>query len=502
MSIPESLTAKDLLDYLWCIISGFLDRKVKITSYASDGSTVERATQRLLEEKATSNVSIVIKHPHDGPGASDFVIKIPFYGDQPIATIQDPKHLLKTFRNNLYSGARMLTFPTDIATYSQVRRISVAADSPIYIRDVEKADRQDDNAATRLFSGATLEWLVKNHPEDLGLMMYLFICGELIDAYQNRFVTIVERAKMVLRAHFFIELWEKFLATAGYPKSRHYVSPQCADIARILIQGFFQVLIIYRDFSGPIRPLLLWLLATEVIEHVFGLSRQIVKDFTMLDFHHMIPKLFIRLRQAALSSKFTDGKATASGYSHTYTDTRGINIQALSTYPTNSDLDDAAKCAYGEAESLFSILGVTASDLFLPPVATRLPGIQSWFKDEVNAIFIDASDDNSDDGDQSDSDGELDPSSVRNHQEAMDRLEDADDNLSPRAARSLMDHRYASIALSIDNYQKMYVSQHALCKSLTNISDLYKIDCCCRSSTVTTLTKHSRRMQIKYLLLS
>lgn len=359
----------------------------------------------------------------------------------------------------------MLTFPKDIATYSQVREISAAADSPIYIRDVEKADRQDDNAATRLFSGATLEWLVKNHPEHLGLMMYLFICGELIDAYQNRFLTLVERAKMVLRSHYFIELWENFLETAGYPKSRHYVSPQCADIARVLIQGFFQALIIYRDYSGPIRPLLLWLLATEVIEHVFGLSRQLVKDFTMLDFHYMIPKLFIQLRQAALSSKFTDGKATASGYSHTYTDTRGIDIQALSMYPTNSDLDDVAKVAYGEAESLFGILGVTASDLFyersgngVPAMHTRLPGIHSWFKDEVNAIFIDGLDDNSDDDDRSDSDSEPDhPEGIKNYQEALDHLEDVDNDLSSAKARPLMDHRYASIALSVNDYQKMYV---------------------------------------------
>ena len=66
-SIPESLCAEDLLKYLLDIITGFLAQKVQIASYAADGSNVERAAQRLLEERATSTLRITIKHPHDGP---------------------------------------------------------------------------------------------------------------------------------------------------------------------------------------------------------------------------------------------------------------------------------------------------------------------------------------------------------------------------------------------------------------------------------------------------
>ncbi|KAF8877789.1 hypothetical protein BD779DRAFT_1789442 [Infundibulicybe gibba] len=330
ISIPENLKADDLYKYLWDIISGFLARNVKIASYAADGSNVERSIQRQLEKHATHAITIPIKHPRND--CPNIEVKVSFFDNQPIATIQDPKHLLKTFRNNLFSGARLLTFPSSTAFFSQVQQIAVAADSPIYTRDVDKVDRQDDNAATRLFCGATLEWLISNHPEHLGLVVYLFLCGELIDAYQNRCLTLLERAQMVLRMLFFIDLWEKFLDLSKYPKARHYVSPQCADIMRTLIHGFLQVMIIYRDYCGNRRPLFPWLLSTEVVEHVFGVCRQIVKDFTMLDFHHMVPKLFVRLREAALSSKFSDGKARASGYNHTYMDTRGIDIPALSTY--------------------------------------------------------------------------------------------------------------------------------------------------------------------------
>jgi hypothetical protein len=46
----------------------------------------------------------------------------------------------------------------------------------------------------------------------------------------------------------------------------------------------------------------------------------------MLNFHYMIPKLFVRLREHALFSKFSDGKERASGYTHTYTDNRDVDL--------------------------------------------------------------------------------------------------------------------------------------------------------------------------------
>ena len=452
-SISDNLSAHDLFQYLWEIISGFLARDIQIASYAADGSIVERAAQRLLEEHATSTVRIAIKHPHNGPGTKDFVVKIPFFGNQPIAILQDPKHLLKTFRNNLFSGARLLTFPTSVATYSQVHKIAAAPDSPIYKRDVEKLDRQDDNAATRLFSGATLEWLSKNHPEHLGLIIYLFICGELIDAYQNRSLSLSDRVHLILRAHFFIELWEKFLEVSKYPKSRHYVSPQCADITSTLIHGFLQVVIIYRDYAGGARPLLPWLLSTEVIEHVFGLCRQIIKDFNMLDFHHMVPKLFVKLRQTVLSSKFSDGKARASGYNHTYADTRGMDIIALSTYPTNNDINNIiAPRAFGEAESLFALMGVAASDLFYELAApTRLPAIRTWLIEAIDGLFGQVEDESSIDDDIGSDSGEH----IDDYQLALDLLEDADDDLPLAQEQRLKDYRYASIALSIEERNQM-----------------------------------------------
>lgn len=52
MGIGNNLSAGDLFPHLWCIISGLLDRHIQITSYAADGSGVERNIQCLLEGKA------------------------------------------------------------------------------------------------------------------------------------------------------------------------------------------------------------------------------------------------------------------------------------------------------------------------------------------------------------------------------------------------------------------------------------------------------------------
>lgn len=142
----------------------------------------------MLESKATSALAITIRHPAEE--CDDIKFTIPFFRKQPIACVQDSKHLLKTFRNNLYSGARLLTFPDSVAHYGQVRAIAFSGDSPLFRRDVEKVDRQDDNAATRLFSANVLEWLKARNPDHLALIVYLFVFGELIDAYQNRFYDI------------------------------------------------------------------------------------------------------------------------------------------------------------------------------------------------------------------------------------------------------------------------------------------------------------------------
>lgn len=442
LSISDKMGAEDLLKYLWDILTGLLSRGIKVSSYASDGSSVERSLQRMLESRATHTKYISIKHPREGARAEeDIKIPIHFFGSQPIATLQDPKHLLKTFRNNLYSGARLLTLPNHVLHYSQVRDMAMADDSPIYRRDVEKVDQQDDNAAARLFSGDALQWLSKHAPEQRGLISYLFICGELIDAYQSRSLPLSDRIQMVWRAYFFFELWEKFLEAGGYQKAKHYVSNQCADIMRTVVHGFIQLVVIYRD-HGERVPLLPWLLSTEVIEHVFGMCRQIIKDFTMLDFYNMIPKLFIKLREEFFKARVADPKARASGYSHTHLDIHGVDFAALSAYVTNVGIQEAAGRGYEEAHSIFAFLGITAPQLYNSVI--RLPGISTWYSEVIE---------------DEDEDGALSMSPDLDLGDYQQLLEDIENLELPLEYENhaLMRARFATIALSVEEQQIMWV---------------------------------------------
>ena len=278
--------------------------------------------------------------------------------------------------------------------------------TPLYQRDVNKVDRQDDNAATRLFSAGVLQYLSDHHPEYIGLIVYLFIFGELVDAYQNRHIPHSERLKIVLRARYFIDCWLAFLAAGQYPTTgatQYCLSREALDITRILIEGYISLMYIHRDclsdrFEDPI-PFLPWLHSSEPCEHVFGDARNIVSDFTMLDFIYFIPKLSVTLRKAAnraISASDASAKASARGYNHTYFNCDGLDLLVLATFPSDSEIGEIAQAAAEEVDSLMNLLGLDPARLRhlkrLGLQTTMLPlaSIDSWFPEDSE---FDAEDD-------------------------------------------------------------------------------------------------------------
>jgi hypothetical protein len=206
--------------------------------------------------KAKKKRIVTFQHPKDGSSAISF--EIPLFGensDQPVVMIQDSQHGCKTARNATFSGARMLILGNYPVIFEDLRRLAMES-GPLFNHDVEKLDRQDDNAAIRLFSGDALQWFVEKYPDLLGPIAYLFIFGELIDAYQNRHLKHVERIKMVFRAQFFIETWERFLDSSNYPKGKYFLSKETCGIMKTLIQGLVNLVLVYRDFpSESVYPL-------------------------------------------------------------------------------------------------------------------------------------------------------------------------------------------------------------------------------------------------------
>ena len=157
--------------------------------------------------------------------------------------------------------------------YEQVRNLASEADTPLYWRDVDRLDRQDDCAAACLFSASFLRYTISrqgnNNP---ALPIYLFVIGELVDAYENRYIPHIESVGMVLRMRFFKSIWKTFLRASSYQENRYFILADADDIVDILVDGLLALIFIHRDHLKSRFPLLPWMHGSEANEHVFSLG--------------------------------------------------------------------------------------------------------------------------------------------------------------------------------------------------------------------------------------
>ncbi|KAJ7719702.1 hypothetical protein DFH07DRAFT_761037 [Mycena maculata] len=101
--------------------------------------------------------------------------------------IQDAKHGFKTFKNNVLPGARSLTLGNFTVFHSLVHTLGMKDNNtPLYRRDFIKSDRMDDLGAARFFSADFLAQAAEEPEENPGLVVYLLVFGDFIDAWQSR----------------------------------------------------------------------------------------------------------------------------------------------------------------------------------------------------------------------------------------------------------------------------------------------------------------------------
>jgi hypothetical protein len=174
-------------------------------SLSADGTDVERTSQHIIESRVTSFKDYVIANSHIG---ADISVRIHYYVEgRPFVCLQDSNHAQKTGRNQLYTGARAIVIGNSPCYYRQLHQLGYLPNSPLFRQDVERADKQDDRAAARVFSAATLDCHLNMFPERTELAVYFFVIGEMVDAYQNRHITHLERATMVMMARYFLMAW-------------------------------------------------------------------------------------------------------------------------------------------------------------------------------------------------------------------------------------------------------------------------------------------------------
>ncbi|KAJ7727809.1 hypothetical protein DFH07DRAFT_871519 [Mycena maculata] len=366
MPIRDDMNTDKLLVPLETILYGLTERHIRVTSYACDGTEIERSVQRKLVQRAEKVLHHKVTSPI--PDAPDLELKIATFNGYLVVMLQDSKHALKTFRNNLFSGARMLTFRNFTAIFRRIWPWRCHLTLPSI---------NDDAVASRLFCAAVLEYLWENHPEYVGEIVYLFVFGELVDAYQSRKIGHT----MALRAKYFLDAWARYLDAAGYKQSQYFLSHKAVDIAWYLVGGLISLIFVHRDSVPGTIPLLPWYHSSEPCEHTFGKSQDIVKDFAFLDFIFFTPKLWIGMREAVLAGKSSNSREAAQGYSHTYFDTVGADLAKLAVYPSDDEMVQASEEAAAKCESLIALLGITPGQLY-EHVPAVLPSIGSWLPDE------------------------------------------------------------------------------------------------------------------------
>lgn len=338
------------------VITHLAANKLYPITYATDGTETERPCGRLVVDQAKDKLVFTIAP--DIP-AIKFDLTTPLINGHPVVYVQDSKHALKTARNQTLTGARGLVMGTHMIHYGLVAAPATNEDGPLMLRDVIKLDRQDDAAACRLFSDSALEY-ASSKPDYEALTLYLFMMSGLVNAWQSRYLSHRERAKMVLRSRFFLARWKKFITThPDYASHKQFISRESFDIFMILCDSFLSLVRLYRDHFSS-YPFLPWSHSTETVEHIFGIFRQHNKDFNYAEVLRLIPKLAMILLNAHRSSmnNIPKDNNSASGYSHIYNNGRGIDYSALQEWPSDEEIQRYAVEGDAEAAQCLEVLGI------------------------------------------------------------------------------------------------------------------------------------------------
>ena len=108
-----------------------------------------------------------------------------------------------------------------------------------------------------------------------------------------------------MRAFFFLKIWKDYIQRCGtihsskwYNMQRSIISIQSFEIFISMAESLVMLIMVHREYY-PNYPLFLWEHGTEALEHIFGISRQVLADFNFYEFYK-ICILFIDLLSVLL----------------------------------------------------------------------------------------------------------------------------------------------------------------------------------------------------------
>lgn len=308
----------------------------RLASIVSDGAAVEKRILDLILDRYSSTTSTI--HSPDA-AFEDVTIKYALMGGTRVVFPIDAKHTSKNSFNAQGTGAKLLTTGDDVVTYSQLVDIVKKPGSPLFKRDVVRRDRQDDQAMERYLSSELLQHVVTHTPNRLGLVVYLFVFGELHSAVQSRSLPHTTRAQMLLTVEYFLQGWKKFQQRHPDYGADHFLPSSFYDICGRLIRACLGLIYIFRDAQADQpEPLLHWRHMTEALEHFFGAVRSQVQEFDILEFAQIAKKALTLMdleRKSSQSVQHDEEARARMGYQHTHDRISDLNLKALATFPSD-----------------------------------------------------------------------------------------------------------------------------------------------------------------------
>ncbi|EGG01621.1 uncharacterized protein MELLADRAFT_92001 [Melampsora larici-populina 98AG31] len=352
-------TSNDILEGYTKFMELSRQSGLNILSIGADGAPIELSAQASLVKSADRYFTYTNSN-------YDVHIQIPLFGHppRPVVMVQDPKHARKTGANQLASGARLLTIGNYYISIQQLAAILQSGCSPLLHRDVFDCDKQDDGQAFRTLSSSTLAVSLANK-ETLGLSIYLYVVGEMCDAWLNWSIGHRERLRAAWTTEFFFRHWKKYLLNRQSEPhklmsfSQNCISPQSFKIFSTLATSLLQLVIAHREFY-PTCPLLPWKHGSEPCEHSFGWMRVISPRFTVLDARLMMPKIHLIVKNIMSGHmKIPPSEHMHSGYQYAFGDEPDSdNLKLLTKFPSDIEISEDLKTAYERANHLVTISGM------------------------------------------------------------------------------------------------------------------------------------------------
>jgi hypothetical protein len=135
-------------------------------------------------------------------------------------------------------------------------------------------------------------------PQHNGLAIYLYLFGELTDAWLCQKMNHLDWIRSSWVCIFFLRHWHQSIGDKMFPLAsinRNGVSRQSYEIFHFLGNAMIGLIISHCKYY-PTVPLLPWKHGTKACEHIFGWMRVIMPNSTVLDARQMLPEVFAVVR--------------------------------------------------------------------------------------------------------------------------------------------------------------------------------------------------------------